>query len=365
MKSIKIVAIWAGIAVGTASMASCSGDGGGSVAAPESVGTVGVKLQIGRGILVNTVNWSIVNPKTAFTQSGSVNVQSSNTISFQVGGLPAGAGYAISLSSASVDGSIGCIGSSGFEVTTGATNPVDVVLNCSTVAADAGGIAVNGTTQNCANVTSLGAIPLETTVDHTIALSATATAGPDTATFNWTAIAGSFDNPTSPTPVFTCPSAPTDVTITVAVAPAPAGCNTITSQSITVHCDALNPTFTNVYSNVIGQRCTGCHRPGGSGVTVGGLDMSTQAAAYANLVGVTSAGTSAGSSGVTCASAAILRVAPAQSFASLLLNKVNSKLTGTLALCGSPMPLPATANPLSQSQIDLIKTWIDNGAAND
>jgi len=68
------------------------------------------------------------------------------------------------------------------------------------------------------------------------------------------------------------------------------------TQSADVVCDTLNPTFTNVYANVIGVRCTGCHRPGGSGVTVGMLDMSTQAAAYTNLVGVTSAGVGAGTS---------------------------------------------------------------------
>ena len=57
-------------------------------------------------------------------------------------------------------------------------------------------------------------------------------------------------------------------------------------QTVDVTCDTLNPTFTNVYANVISARCTSCHRPGGGGVNVGMLDMSTQAAAYANLVGV-------------------------------------------------------------------------------
>ena len=153
-------------------------------------------------------------------------------------------------------------------------------------------------------------LPLETTVNSSIALSATATAGSLTPTFAWTATAGSFDNATSATPMFTCPATPATVTITLAVSPSAAGCTSAT-QSVDVTCDTLIPTFTNVYANVIGARCTGCHRPGGSGVNVGMLDMSTQATAYANLVGVTSAGTGAGTSGVTCASVAMPRVPPA------------------------------------------------------
>ena len=44
---------------------------------------------------------------------------------------------------------------------------------------------------------------------------------------------------------------------------------------------------------------------------------------------------------------------------------MNSKLTGVLAACGSPMPLPATAAALTQAQVDLIAGWIDAGALND
>jgi hypothetical protein len=61
----------------------------------------------------------------------------------------------------------------------------------------------------------------------------------------------------------------------------------------------------------------------------------------------------------------IVRVVPGDSANSLLYNKVNSKLTGTLAACGSPMPLPGTAAPLRAGQVALIKAWIDNAAPND
>jgi len=136
---------------------------------------------------------------------------------------------------------------------------------------------------------------------------------------------------------------------------------------VTVTCDTLNPTFTNVYANVISQRCISCHRPGASGVNVGMLDMSTQTAAYANLVGVAAMGIGAGTSGITCASAtpALTRVIPSDSANSLLWNKVSTKLAGTVPACGSPMPLPATAAPLTAAQVSLIAAWIDGGALND
>jgi len=94
--------------------------------------------------------------------------------------------------------------------------------------------------------------------------------------------------------------------------------------------------------------------------------MSTPAAAFANLVGVNAQGVGAGTSGVTCASVMppLVRVTPGDANNSLLFNKVHSKLAGTPAPCGSPMPLPATATPLTQAEVDLISGWITAGALN-
>jgi hypothetical protein len=135
---------------------------------------------------------------------------------------------------------------------------------------------------------------------------------------------------------------------------------------VTVNCDTLDPTFTNVYATIISQRCIGCHRPGGGGVTVGMLDMSTQPAAFTNLVGVNAMGIGAGASGITCASVtpALVRVTPGDPSNSLIYNKTHSKLLGVNAPCGSPMPLPATAAPLTSAEVDLIAAWITAGALN-
>jgi len=331
----------------------------------DEIGTVGFALQVAAGVTINSISWSITNAAPAFSRSGTVNVQNSNTIRFQVGGVPAGTGYAISLSAMSADGGFACSGAASFAVVAGMTSTVAVTLTCTANGNGSGTVVVGGTTEVCATITSLTVLPLETTVGNPIMLSATANAGPvTTPTFAWSAPAGSFDNAASATPTFTCPTTPGPVLITLNVSPGGAGCPTST-RSVEVTCDTLNPTFTNVYANVIGARCTGCHRPGGSGVNAGQLDMSTQVAAYANLVGVLSAGTGAGASGITCASIAMPRVKPSDSAGSLLYNKVATKLAGTMAACGSPMPLPGAATPLTQAQVNLIAAWIDAGALND
>jgi hypothetical protein len=380
MKYLMRHAVSVGFAVLAAAGAACSsgapsGVPSASNGGDEQTGAIHLNLEVAPGVTINTLHWTITN-SNGFSQSGMVNEQFANVIDFQVGDLPTGSGYTIALSASSTDGSLSCAGSATFTVAAGATTPVSVVLSCSATA-DSGSIAVTATTQICPSVNGISVLPLETTLNEPVSLSATVS-GPAAPTFAWTATAGTFDNAASATPVFTCPGTAGAVTITLTVGPSSASCTTATSESVTVTCDALNPTFTNVYANVIGARCTSCHAPGKSGVTAGGLDMSTPAAAYANLVGVPAAGTSAGSSGVTCASIgidqtvdaggdggpALLRVVPGDSADSLIFEKVDTKLLGTNPPCGSSMPLGATAAPLTQAQVNLIASWINAGAQN-
>jgi len=88
---------------------------------------------------------------------------------------------------------------------------------------------------------------------------------------------------------------------------------------------------------------------------VGQLDMSTAAAAYANLVGVPAAGTGPGTSGVTCGSLApsLLRVKPNDSASSLLYDKVNSGNAAALRIShahtGRQPAAPARAGGAHQS----------------
>jgi hypothetical protein len=126
---------------------------------------------------------------------------------------------------------------------------------------------------------------------------------------------------------------------------------------------------------IVTARCISCHGPlpdggDGSGVAFGKLDMRTEAAAYANLVGdggVVAAGSKCAALG---ADAGLKRVVAGNPTDSLLYNKLasNDGDGGTLLnadggpaiFCGSPMPLHLPA--VSASQLAKIHDWIQAGA---
>ncbi len=101
-------------------------------------------------------------------------------------------------------------------------------------------------------------------------------------------------------------------------------------------------TFTEVYSKVL-QGCTNCHA--GFVGQFNGLDVSTQAAAYKNLVGVSAS---------RCTGTLVVA---GDAAGSVLYQKVTSPQ------CGSRMP--QNGPPLSQTNLALLKSWIDEGASND
>jgi hypothetical protein len=112
------------------------------------------------------------------------------------------------------------------------------------------------------------------------------------------------------------------------------------------------PAFSEVYSTIISGRCLPCHSSGG-GFMYGKLDMSSEQAAYSNLVGVKAAGTS-------CIMSNLTRIVPGSATTSLMFNKVNAKLKQIAPPCGDTMPDDQTV--LDQTQVDLIETWINDGA---
>jgi hypothetical protein len=115
---------------------------------------------------------------------------------------------------------------------------------------------------------------------------------------------------------------------------------------------AAASTFTQVYNNIISPICVQCHNPGGIGVSMGHLDMSTKAAAFTDLVGVEAAGIACGGKGV--------RVVAGNANNSILYKKVDP---GQPAPCGAKMPLGLA--PLTEAQANEIESWINAGALND
>jgi hypothetical protein len=115
---------------------------------------------------------------------------------------------------------------------------------------------------------------------------------------------------------------------------------------------AAAPTWTQVYSSVIATRCAPCHTTaGGTGISSGRLDMTTQAAAYTNLVSAAAMGSACTGMGT--------RVVPGNAETSLLYLKVS---VDDPTPCGGKMPLGGPA--LTEAQAEMIEDWIDDGAPN-
>jgi hypothetical protein len=126
--------------------------------------------------------------------------------------------------------------------------------------------------------------------------------------------------------------------------------------------DAGPPTFTNVWTSIISTHCSGCHGGAGTGLSEGMLDMSTQAMAYADLVGG-DGGTGVAAAGSGCGTSGLKRVVPGSAATSLIYEKVVAKTDDAGAPCGIPMPAAGAA--LTTEQDDLIAAWINAGALND
>lgn len=210
-----------------------------------NTGTVGMTLTLPGGETMNTINWVVTGPNgaAAVVQTGSVNVQNSLSVSFEISGIPAGTGYGILLSGTSLDGTVTCSGSVPFSVVARLTTTVSDLLQCDPSAPDAGSVFVMGVPYYCAVVNSLSALPAETTVGHSVALSVTATgANPSGVTYAWLAASGSFDTPASASANFTCSAAgPVTVTVVVGDGAVPDGgaCNpSFSTATLHVQCDS-------------------------------------------------------------------------------------------------------------------------------
>jgi hypothetical protein len=222
-----------------------SGTPGAASQATET-GQVGMELTLPGGETINTVNYTITGPN-GFTRSNSVPVQNSTTISFTVGGIPAGNNYSITISGASADGTVTCSGSATFSVVAQMTTTVTDTLQCSATVPEAGAIAVNAPTYACATTFqgAISASPSETTVGGSVTLQATAAGpNPNTLTYAWSAPSGTLSAPNSSTTNFTC-TTQGQVTVTVSVSdgavPDGAAACPAASSTVLITCDVLTP----------------------------------------------------------------------------------------------------------------------------
>ncbi len=224
-------------------------------------GTIGLALALPGGDQINSVTYTLTNSSNvAITlptapNPGTVATNNSQSIEFQLGGVPAGTGYTIALSATTLAGAT-CRGSAtGVTITARASTNVTIQLLCSSPGGDGGNLFVTGSTSYCGTWTALssGSNGSEVLVGQTMTLTVTATGdAPSSLGYTWSQSSeggaiGTFGlnqsegaGP-SDTNTFTC-TAPGTATITVVVddGPVPDGSvcpSNLATVATTVVCD--------------------------------------------------------------------------------------------------------------------------------
>jgi hypothetical protein len=234
-----------GVAAMALALASCShGTSGGD----GDLAAIGVAITLAPGETVTSVQYVMTGPG-GFHRNGTIAVGNSTTLSAVIGGIPAGAGYSITLTATTTDGTTTCSGSATFDVVAHRTTAVSVHLTCHGDSRT-GSVLVNGTLNICPTIGGITATPAEVIVGNTIALAASASDpdnGPSPLSYHWTVSSGSLDDPSAASPTFTC-LYPGTVTITAAVSDGDPAPDCADSTSVQVNCTAAGP---QVYSWVV------------------------------------------------------------------------------------------------------------------
>ncbi len=245
-----------------------SGNQGNGSPSDGATGTIGLSLVLPGGAVINSVTYTLLDSSSNVItlpnspNPGTIDVSNSQSIDFQLGGVPAGSGDTINLS-ATVAGGGSCQGTAtGLAVTAHTTANVSVQLLCALPPGDSGNIAVTGVPSYCGTWNSLasGGDGTEVYVGESIVLTVTAL-GPDPnklgytwtmsnpigafgATSSGVGAQGQDENvgPSDPMQFFCTAPGTTTITVVVDDGPVPAGagaCPTnLSTTSTTVVCDA-------------------------------------------------------------------------------------------------------------------------------
>jgi len=180
------------------------------------VGSVGLALDLGAGVSLNTIDYQITG--NGFTKSGSIGVSDSNRIRGLIGGIPAGSGYDIRLwTDAAANHGAACEGSATFAVRSGAVTTARVALRCRITHAS-GSVEVEGQVNVCPVVSALSALPLTASVGGVIALSVETLdldSGPSAPVVEWTATSGALGADGAAAELQCTASGPVSVTVSV------------------------------------------------------------------------------------------------------------------------------------------------------
>jgi hypothetical protein len=191
-------------------------------------------LQVSPNAWVTSATYTLSGPN-GFVSAGSVAVGDSADVSIELGGLPVGAAYEISVSATATDGLTMCNGNKTFDVTSGNTTVTEVVhLDCSVPTGD---VSVNGSINTCPVLDDLTASPLALSVGGVSTLTASAhdpDNGPQTLNYSWFVNDVHLPKQTAPSLNFAC-SSPGDLTIGVSVSDGDPNC--ATTANVKVSCE--------------------------------------------------------------------------------------------------------------------------------
>jgi hypothetical protein len=155
-------------------------------------GTVGFALNLPGGTSISSVTYDLLNNVgMAVTlpnapNPGTIQVSNSQSIDFQLGGVPAAAGDSITITATTSNGG-NCQGGATINVTAGTTQTVQVNMLCSVAGQDAGNLFVTAVPSFCGTWTSLSSNGSEAFVGESIVLTATATGpAPGNLGYTWT-----------------------------------------------------------------------------------------------------------------------------------------------------------------------------------
>lgn len=204
-----------------------------SSASEESLGSVGLALQLASGTTINSASYAITGPN-AFTKTGTIDLKSATKLTATIGGLPAGTGYTVTITANSGEGGTSCSGSASFAIVAHQIANVTVQITCKEPART-GSVLVNGQLNLCPTIDGININPAEVQVGGTIAISALAhdtDAAPAALTYGWTASGGTLSSSSVASPTFTC-TAPGTVTLKLSVSdgdPTAACADTLSAQ---------------------------------------------------------------------------------------------------------------------------------------
>jgi len=184
----------------------------------EQVGSVGLNLDVGPGVTLNAVTYTVTGSGNGFSKTGSIDVSGASTITGTIGGIPAGNGYTITLTATSADGGTIFTGSGSFNVIAGKTTSVTIHLK-GTATSGNGSVTVNGTLNVGPVIDELTVTPLQVFVGSAITLKSVAKdadQGPSALSYYWSTTGGVIDNPIAPNTTLTSPT-PGTFTVTLTV----------------------------------------------------------------------------------------------------------------------------------------------------